>query len=214
MTERLPTRQDELGNLEAAAAQDAGLQRMLKFRKGAFYIGEEEVDAGTEYIAHPIGWTKCWIKFVNNQFIERKVYRVASTVRVPDRDELGDMDSALWGPGMQGEHTDPWSMQYLLPLEDPESGEIVVFVTPSTGGKRAVSELCGTYARRASRDKNLGLPLVSLRAGEMKTGKYGTVDRPIFKIEGWTNTPHDEPKTAVASAALSAGTDLDDEIPF
>ena len=202
---------NELERMQLAADSDAGMQRMLKFVKGKYRIGDDEVPVGTTFIAHPIGWTKCWIKFEDQQFIERKMYRVAEGARVPDRDELGDMDSSQWGPGMSGPHSDPWSMQYLLPLEDPETGEVVVFVTGSVGGRRAVAGLCGIYARRKSRDRAIGSPKIGLFVGEMPTSQYGKVPCPILKLQGWT-TGGEEVREVTGE--VSSPGDMDDEIPF
>jgi len=207
----LPITAHEIRNLQSAAESEAGLQRMLKFKRGEFMFGDEYVDLGTEYVAHPVGWTKVWVKFVNKQFIERRVFRVISSPNIPDRSELGDMDSSKWGPGLQGEHSDPWTLQNMLPLEDPQTGEIVVFYTPSRGGQIAVAELCGTYSRRYSRDSTCGLPVVSLQTTKMKTGQYGLVDRPVFKIERWAKGSGEQVREIEAPTTSS---DMDDDIPF
>ena len=67
----------EVENILGAAQEEAGFEKLLKFKKGDFFIGEELVPLGTKYIAHVIGWTRCWIKFVDDEVVERKTYRVA-----------------------------------------------------------------------------------------------------------------------------------------
>ena len=78
----------EVENILGAAQEDAGFEKLLKFKKGEYFIGEELVPLGTEFIAHAIGWTKCWIKFVDDEVVERKVYRVALGERPPEREDL------------------------------------------------------------------------------------------------------------------------------
>ena len=42
----------EVEHILGAAQEDAGFEKLLKFRKGDFFIGEELVPLGTKYIAH------------------------------------------------------------------------------------------------------------------------------------------------------------------
>ena len=52
---------------------------------------------------------------------------------------------------LDGKPKDPWCFQHLLPFEHLESGEVVIFVTPSVGGMIATEELVREYARRLKR---------------------------------------------------------------
>jgi hypothetical protein len=45
----------EIDNILGAAQEDAGFAKLLKFKKGEYFIGEELVPLGTEYIAHAVG---------------------------------------------------------------------------------------------------------------------------------------------------------------
>jgi hypothetical protein len=119
MTQEMIAYRTEIENIKTAAEEDAGFEKILKFKKGDYLIGEDPVSLGTEYIAHAIGWTKCWIKFVNGEVAERKIYRVAHGEKPPERDELDDQDESQWKVGIDGKPADPWVFQYLLPLEDP-----------------------------------------------------------------------------------------------
>jgi hypothetical protein len=88
----------------AAAAQEEGsneLGRLLKFSKGHYSVGTEEIPLGREYIAHVEHWVRGWIKFRNGELVERKVGRVADGFVVAQRDALDDTDESLWekGPG-------------------------------------------------------------------------------------------------------------------
>src|SRR5580700_1697976 len=182
----------EVENILGAAQEDAGFEKLLKFKRGDFFIGEESVPLGTEYIAHAIGWTKCWIKFVDDEVVDRKVYRVALGERPPEREDLDDLEKGNWPEGIDGNPSDPWSMQYLLPLERVSDGEVVIFTTSSIGGRRAVADVCAAYAKRKGKSASCGQPIVRLGKAEMPTRKFGKVPRPVFDIVGW-----DEPSPDV-----------------
>ena len=102
------TRGTEAENILGAAREDAGFEKLLKFKKGEYLIGEELVPLGTEYVAHAVGWTKCWIKFVDGEVVERKTYRVAYGERPPEREDLDDLDRDKWPEGLDGNPADPW----------------------------------------------------------------------------------------------------------
>lgn len=201
----------ETRNISEAAQDDAGFQKMLKYKKGDYWCDGHEVPLGTQVIAHCIGWVKAWIKFENRTVIERKLYRVARGERAPERDELPDKDQQYWGPGLDGRPADPWTLQYLLPMENLETGEQYVFIGSSFGGRRAVGELCSAYARRRAKDRDTGQPIVELQSTTMPTRNYGHVKRPIFEIVSW-GSEH-EPVEQI-SKAVSAKNEMDDDIPF
>lgn len=185
----LVTHNEEIENLHAAAQADAGFEKILKFKKGEYSIGEDAIPRGSKYLAHAIGWTKSWIKFKDGEVAERKLYRVARGEKPPEREELDEHDQDKWSEGLDGHPADPWVYQHLLPLEDMTSGEIVVFVTSSVGGRRAVADLCQAYTRRAK--KGRGQPIVKLGCIDMPTKKFGKVPRPEFEIVGWDETGDD-----------------------
>ena len=200
----------EVENILGAAQEDAGFEKLFKFRKGEYFIGEELVPLGTQYIAHAIGWTKCWIKFVDDEVAERKVYRVALGEQPPEREDLDDLEKDNWPEGIDSKPADPWSLQYLLPLERVSDGEVVIFTTPSVGGRQAVADLCKAYAKRAEKNANCGQPIVKLAKAEMPTKKFGRVPRPHFEIVGW-----DDPLSALAAPPpIAPKGEFDDSIPF
>jgi hypothetical protein len=201
----------EVENILGAAQEDAGFEKLLKFKKGEYFIGEELVPLGTEFIAHAIGWTKCWIKFGDDGVAERKTYRVALGEQPPEREDLGDLEKNNWPKGIDGNPADPWSLQYLLPLERISDGEVVIFTTSSLGGRRAVADLCAAYAKRITKNASCGQPIVKLAKTEMPTKKFGRVPRPQFEIVGW-----DEPSKDidVMSPPIASEGEFDDSIPF
>src|SRR5215469_15701523 len=139
---------DQLTNIERAAREDANFEKILKFKKGEFSIQEEPIPLGTEYLAHTAAWTKCWIKFADRKVEDRKVYRVALGEKPPEREDLDDLDQDEWPEGLDGKPSDPWVFQFLLPLENIGTGEVVIFCTASIGGRTAVANLCTAYVKR------------------------------------------------------------------
>jgi hypothetical protein len=196
----------------ATAAQEEGaneLGRLLKFSKGHYLVGTEEIPLGREYIAHVEHWVRGWIKFKHGELVERKVGRVADGFVVPQRDELDDTDESLWEKGPGGQPTDPWTAQSYLPLEDIESGEILTFVSGSVGGRGAASRLAAQAARHMV---TMGLPRVTLGIESYKHKQFGRIDKPDFSIVGWTNP---KPKPAVVQLVVQKNHDeFSDDVPF
>jgi hypothetical protein len=212
----------ELENIAAAAEQDAGFEKILKFKKGEYLIGEEEIPLGTEYLAHVVGWTKCWIKFADGEVVERKVYRVARGEQPPEREDLDDLE-LIGKKDQDGMSADSWVYQYLLPLENRSKGELVIFVTPSFGGRRAVADLGQLYTRRRQKFGG-GQPIIKLAKTDMPTKKFGKVPRPLFEVVGWDqeelssniiNLPRDTIPPATSEDDFGDELpDLDDKIPY
>lgn len=205
----LPATQ-EAANIANAANEDAGFERLLKFKKGQYFCDNEEVKSGTQYTAHCVGWTKCWIKFKDGSVADRKMYRVADGTRPPERDALDEKEMIGVKDPKSGLSLDPWVYQHLLPLEDA-AGDLVVFVTSSMGGKRAVADLCKSYSRRAQRTRTSAQPVIRLNVGIMPSKLFGDVPRPLFEIVGW-----DENKEGIreVKAPDTLRQEMDDEIPF
>ena len=146
----------------AAAAQEEGaneLGTLLKYSKGHYLIGAEEIPMGTQYIAHVEHWVRGYVKFKGGCLVEHKVGRVADGFVVPTREELDETDQASWEKSPSGEPKDPWSKQSYLPLENIETGEIVTFVSGSYGGRQAISKLCSQAARHLA---TMGMPVIKL----------------------------------------------------
>jgi hypothetical protein len=129
-------------NIEEAAHDDAGFEAFLLFKKGEYFIDEEEIPLGTEYLAHPEAWVKVWRKFDGEQAVARHVYHVARREKPPEREDLDDWpENENWPIGEDGKPFDPWVLLYLVPFENPETGEVVIFSTRSVGGRRAVYDV-------------------------------------------------------------------------
>jgi hypothetical protein len=87
------TNSDETENILNAAQDDAGLGKILKFKKGAYLIGDDEIPLGTKFIVHINAWVKMWTKFADNKVVDRKVYRVALGERPT---QVSDRVSRCW----------------------------------------------------------------------------------------------------------------------
>jgi hypothetical protein len=204
----------EAANIANAAMSDAGFQKMLKFKKGIYICDGQEVPLGTQMIAHALAWTKTWIKFQDRQVVERKVYRIAKGEIATDRDELGDLDRKLWAMGINGQPADPWVLQYLVPMEDPATDEVMIFVTSSFGGHRAVADLCSQYARKVQKIEGTGQPLIRLQKTMMPTKNFGDVPRPLFEVISFDAVHERDMHEISQSSIVQTQRDMDDEIPF
>jgi hypothetical protein len=129
----------------------------------------------------------------------------------PEREDLDDLEKGNWPEGIDGNPADPWSLQYLLPLEKTSDGEVVIFTTSSIGGRRAVADLCAAYAKRKAKIASCGQPIVKLAKAEMPTKRFGRVPRPHFEIVGW-----DDPLSTFAAAPppIAPEGEFEDSIPF
>jgi hypothetical protein len=199
----------EANNILTASQEDCGFEKLLKFKKGKYFVQDDEVPLGTQYVAHTNQWTYCWIKFTEDKVVDRHMVKVAEGGALPEREALDDNDPSSWKLGLDGKPKDPWSLQYLLPLENLENGEVVIFTTASVGGKMGVAEPCRAWARRA-KNGSRALPIVKLSSAEMQTKKFGAVPRPLFEITDWDETP----ASGVEAIPSNAADELNDEIPY
>jgi hypothetical protein len=144
-----------LTHLAAVAAQ-AQEMRLLKFVKGKWYVGDDELPAGREFIAHVPQLAHGMVKFVDGKVAEQRVGIVADGFVLPSRDELDDIDPKKWETDHAGVPRDPWCQQYYLPLEDNGTGELFTFVTEfSVRGWTGASD---NFAPRARGDFDEDIP--------------------------------------------------------
>jgi hypothetical protein len=177
----LPARQDD--NPFLRFVREKGHKQrlpLMKFRKGKYFVGTNEVPLGREFIAVVSELRYGFVKFVNNEHAGECVIRVADGVAWPCREDLGDLDKALWKRDKQGPK-DPWVEQFYLPLQDVESGEHFAFVAASKGTHDAVCDLLWTYGD----NRHKGLPIIALAVSGYEHKSFGWVDTPDLKITGW-----------------------------
>jgi hypothetical protein len=218
----IATRNTEVENIEETARGEASFDAFLLFKKGDYSIDEVKVPLGTEYFAHPEAWVKLWRKYDGEQVVERRVYRVAKGEKPPEREDLDDWPGTEnWPIGDDGKSYDPWALFYLIPFENPETDDAVVFSTRSIGGHRAVADLAKAWAQRCNRIKNCGLPKIKLAVTDMPSKKWGPVKRPLFTIVGWDDRDQTDatvkalpPNNDGGKSGGGSVNDMNDEIPF
>jgi hypothetical protein len=189
-------------------------QPLLKYKKRKFYLSDDEVRLGHEYIADPMNWQSGWIQWKDGVPVKQLMVRIADGKVPAERKTLSDTDETKWEDG-----EDPWQPQNVLPLEDAETGEFVLFVGTSLGAKIAIERLASRVARDIKAGRDRGLPRIKLAIGQFNTKEYGKVDRPDFVIVGWEH--EHEPDAGFRPLSekkpiekMPIGTEVDDEIPF
>jgi len=185
----------------AAETQSEGLGKLLKFDKGKYFIGDDEVKIGHEMLAHVGSTMRGWTKFENGKVAKQHVGRISDGFQPPAREALGDLDDSKWEKDSTGKPRDPWVAQFYLPLEDPDTGEVVVFVTGSKGGNGAVGKLCAVYGRNIGK----GSPIIKLGVRSYRHSKYGRIETPDFAVASWENSN---------TGGEFAATGMNDDIPF
>jgi hypothetical protein len=177
-----------------------------------------------------------WVKWIDDRIVDT----VRCSGRVPDRDELGDTDQAMWPRDEKTrEPKDPWVLTRYVDLVELESCQSYTFVTATYGGRNCVGDLADQI-RRKSRVYPGARPVVMLDAKPMQT-QYGRKSQPFLRIVGWvseTGEPLDtsapakavptpatpkaiaapvgaaSPAARTPALAGSARGDMNDEIPF
>lgn len=97
---------NEAEDIIAAAREDAGFDKILKFRKGEYFTNDKPVPLGAEFVGHPEAWTKCWIKFEENKVLDRRLFRIARGAFGGKR-AVGDLCSAWAKRENRGYHGQP-----------------------------------------------------------------------------------------------------------
>jgi hypothetical protein len=204
MTTDLAKQETDLKNqfLQVAAeTQSEGLSKLLKFAKGKYFVGDDEVKTGHEMLAHVGATIRGWTKFENGKVVEQRIGRISDGFQPPAREMLGDLDKSKWEKDSTGKPRDPWVAQYYLPLEDLNTGDVVVFVTSSKGGIAAVGKLCAVYGRNISK----GSPVIKLEVRSYRHSEFGRIETPDFVVASWENSNS-------GNKAPAAG--MNDDIPF
>jgi hypothetical protein len=164
--------------------QEGANPRLIKFIKGDYFLGEENV-SGRQCIACVKQLARGYVKFSGGECVERRIGKVEDGFEVPARTELGDLDESRWETDSSGHPRDPWVKQYFLPLEDFDSGALAIFVTGSQGGQEAIGRLCQIYARGWRK----GLPIIELAADSYKSKQYGRIQIPVLRVVDWQPPP-------------------------
>jgi hypothetical protein len=178
----LPTQNNDVADI--VLQEMVARTPLLRFRNVVFNIGQGEVPLGTEYISYPLDGRWGWVLFEDRELVDQRMGPISGG-SIPKPDERD------------------WQFQYQIPLETMD-GELIAFVTSSTGGRIAVEELCLKAAnnKKAGRDYT---PKVRLAITTFKSKDHGKKERPKFEI---VDAPVEISETKKKLA------DFGDEIPF
>jgi hypothetical protein len=170
---------------------------------------DEEVPAGTFVVIYD-QIQAGWIKFMGKgNPPERKQGPIFDGFVPPNRDMLGEDDEDDWELGLNGQPTDPWQFQVLIPMQHVESGELFVFNTSSKTGRRACDNLIRLCGRMQQTDPD-HYPIIKLRVGgfQHRDDRVGWVNAPAFDPVGKAS------KADTSMTDTSVSGDLNDEIPW
>jgi hypothetical protein len=219
------------------------LGELLKFSKGDWLIGEEEI-VPNDTVVLPIldGLLAGFVRWSGGKPTEQVMMRVGSGQRLPRRGELGDTDQDYWDTDDKGEKRDPWQFTNYLPLIVLDGARLLTFTTSSSGGKAAVAQLSRRYANHQKSKPN-DFPLAQLGidsylhpnraygrikvpdlrpAGYLKRAQYDALLMEVGLVEASEQTTPERTKLPATEfgaetedpvAGMSNAT-LDDEIPF
>lgn len=182
---KLPARLEDVADVMLAETQSGN--PLLRFKKGEFFIGDDEVEVGHEYLAYPFDAMRGFVQWKDDTVVEQRLGRIRDAFILERQDLPEDED---------------WKPQYVLPLEDRETGEFVAFVSGSFGGKKAINNLINTTARAVKAGRGEATPLIRLAVGSFTSKEYGKIACPSFEIVK-------EPKEV-----KSTKEEISDAIPF
>jgi hypothetical protein len=189
---------DSADNILRAVARSV---LFLKFREGQYLVGEDEIPVGREFFAFVLEWEQGWVKWSDGAIVADKLGKVADGFKPPQREDLDDTDPTKWENDQ-----DPWQQQNVLPMEDVETGDLLIFVTTSQSGRGAIEKLAAKVARDIKSGRDRGRPIISLQVGKRTSKKYGkTYPIPNFQFERWERDETPSPP---------AKDDFGDEIPY
>jgi hypothetical protein len=198
----------------------------LKFVKGKWHLGRDELDAANARLVARPDWAMLgWVKWQDKKLVDLRIGYIADNFAPPDRSTLGDLDQEQWAIWSNGR--DPWSLQWHLPLYNQVSGAEVIWSTDTRGGKDALGALLHAYADRVDAGEAKSLPIVELGSGSYLHPSYNHVHVPHFDILGWVEPPPTvrpalpapaapalEQKRTPALEPTTPAAGNDDEIPF
>jgi hypothetical protein len=179
----------------------------IKFSKGGEFVHKnneaEKIGEDRRFIVLADQTIAGWIKFNGHGVVPDKQMGLyySDDYRIPERQELGDLDQSRWELGPNGiDKQDPWGKQWMVVLQDEATSELSTFVTNTKTGHTAVSNLLRHYDRLILRKPN-HYPVVKLVAGgfQHKDSRIGWVPTPVFcavgsvPCDGAAKPPVDDP---------------------
>ena len=190
----------------------------LKFDRGVYRFGpadaSEILALGTLLVANMAEMKVGWLKWQDGEVAATDMRRLADGFVVTPREELGDMDEAMWEMGNDNLPKDPWTQTTLLPLKDQATSAEYTFTTSSKGGRAACGSLAGRYGSERHKPENAGkLPLIKIDEGTYRHRKLGQVIHfPVFRLVEWRSEAELVGNVGVPLSAITG--DPQDDIPF
>jgi hypothetical protein len=185
---QLPARPEDVADV--MLEETASSTKLLRFKKGQYLIGDDEIELGHEYVAYAFDAMRGFVRWIDGKPAEQRMGRIR------DRFDLQREDLPA---------NEDWKPQMVLPLEDLESGAFVAFVSGSVGGKIGINELINAVARAVKDKRGTDTPVIRLAVGSFPSKAFGEVDRPIFEIVN-------EPVEVIPKKSTEA--DFNDNVPF
>ena len=196
---------------------------LLKYSDWKWTKGKENIEVKEDISFVALATAAGWVKWHDGKPSGEPLTRQPGK-KLPERDELGDLDKTEWELGPDGQPKDPWQNTRFVYLVDPISAEAYTFVTASWGGRQAVNDLADQIQRVRYRNPGAS-PLVELHAEPWIT-RFGRKSKSFFKVIGWRGGdsqvidghgggPRDGgPTPALVEASSIPSRTIDDEIPF
>src|SRR5262245_63209991 len=109
-TENVPATTYDNPWLQVAAENSGGFGKLLKFVKGKWEIGDDEVPIGTEYIAHINQLAKGWVHFEDGEVVgDPIIVKIVDGKKLPEHQELQDNNPKKREKDDDGKTRDHWT---------------------------------------------------------------------------------------------------------
>ena len=171
-----------------AASQKAIVGSLLRFSKGDFLAGQddEEVSAGTQFVANMDEMLAGWIRWEANKPTDHIMGKVSDGYQPPRRNELGDNDKTAWDVDATGQQRDPWQFSNYLLMKGVVDNELYTFTTSSRGGLNALGDLCKVYGKALpQRPSEYPVIAIGVNAYDHPNRSFGRIKVPTFQVVGW-----------------------------
>jgi hypothetical protein len=164
----------------------------LKYAKGKWtkpvVKGEEkvvvEIGATETFTVDPrsyaCGWVRWWDK---KPTVKIGPGRPIDGFISPVRSRLPDLNKNDW-PWRKDKREDPWQETHQVTMKATDTGELLTWVTPTWGGRKAIGNFLKDYTAKAKQHPG-HYPVVTLCSRTKPHPDYGTVDEPILQIVDW-----------------------------
>ena len=166
--------------------------KLVKFSKLGEFLKGQDLDVipdGTTAVAAGDLALRGFIHWRDNKPVEQRLVLLSSGARLPERDELGNLDKSEWPKDSNGNPRDPWQPVLYVPMMLMDEGELFTFTTGSTSGINSTHKLLRHYAYHARRHPD-DYPVVKLTKSffiPKKDPSIGKVLFPDFMPAGWVN---------------------------